>query len=99
VALVALGETISRLKSLLVAALEQSASVVLVSDLDKLELPPEVEIQPASGLKEVKRWADYVAVDLPREKISGLREMLGGNGQTKVSVDAQVLVLTPMPCG
>ena len=77
VALVALGDTSARLKPLLMTALKQNASVVLVSELDLSELPPEVEIQPVSTLPEVAHWADYAAIDMPREKLSGLCQELG----------------------
>ena len=69
--------------------LEQNASVVLVSELDLPELPPEVEIQPISSLAEVAHWADYVAIDVPRENLPGLREMLGFEEQAKVPFEAQ----------
>lgn len=98
VALVALGETSARLKPLLADTLNQDASVVLVSDLDASDLPPEVEIQPLSALTEVAQWADYLAMDMPRESLPGLRGMLGLSQQAKVKFVAQVLVLSPMPC-
>jgi len=99
IALVALGETSARLKPLLVEALRNGASVVLVSDLELTGLPPEVEIQPVSALREVVQWADYVAMDLPRESLTGLREKLGPTEQARVKIEAQALVLAPMPCG
>jgi len=99
VALVALGETAARLKPLLAIALGQGASVVLVSDLNLPELQPEVEIQPVAALAEVVKWADYLAIDLPRESLPGLREKLGPVGQARVRFEAQALVATPMPCG
>ena len=109
VALVALGDTYARLKPLLMAALEQTASVVLVSELSLPDLPPEVEIQPVSALPEVAQWADYLAIDVDRESLPGLREMLGFGEQAGVKIEAQaapwrapaerVLVVTPMPCG
>ena len=99
VALIALGNTSARLKPLLMAALAQNASVVLVSELDLSDLPPEVEIRPVSSLPEVAGWADYAAIDVPCEKLSGLQEMLGLEKQAKVPFEAQVLVSTPMPCG
>jgi dihydroorotate dehydrogenase electron transfer subunit len=83
---------------LLIAALEQGASVVLVSDLDLPGLPPEVEFQPVSGLAEVARWADYLALDLPRESLPGLNERLGLGEQAEARFEAQALVVTPMPC-
>jgi len=99
VALAVLGETSARLKPLLTAALEQGASVVLVSDLELTNLPPEVEIQSTAMLAEVAQWADYLAIDVEREMLPGLRQMLGIDEQSKVNFDAQVLVVTPMPCG
>jgi hypothetical protein len=99
VALVALDETFARLNPLLANALKQDVSVVLVSDLDLPDLPPEVELQPLSALAEMAQWADYLAIDISRDSLSGLREMLGLNGQAKLKYEAQVLVITPMPCG
>lgn len=99
VALVTLGETHARLKSLQTEASRNDASVVLVSDLDLPNLPPEVEIQPLSALTEVTAWADYIAIDLPREALPGLREKLGIDWQAGVRFEAQVLVVTPAPCG
>lgn len=99
VVLIALGDTSARLKPLLMTALEQSASVVLVSELDLSDLPPEVEIRPVSSLPKVAGWADYTAIDLPREKKSGLQEMLGSMNQVAIPIEAQVLVFTSMPCG
>lgn len=99
VTLAALGETSARLKPLLFDALNQGAPVVLVSDLDLPDLPPEVEIRPVAVLAEVIRWADYLAMDIPRESLSGLREMLGFSEQARVRSEAQALVVAPMPCG
>jgi len=109
VALVSLGETSARLKPLLTASLKQEALVVLVSDLDLTDLPPEVEIQPLSALTDITQWADYVALDVPREFLPRLREKLGLSGHARVRFarpgaagragEAQVLVFTPMPCG
>jgi len=99
VALVPLGETSARLKPLLAAALEQDASVVLVSDMDLSDLPHEIEIQPLTALREITQWADYIALDMPRESLPGLRQMLGLGEQARVQLEAQVLVVTPMPCG
>ena len=98
VALAALCETAARLNPLLVAAMEQGASVVLVSNLDLFDLPAEIEIQPLSALADVVKWADYLALDLPRESLTGLREKLGFGDQLKAKLEAQMLVVTSMPC-
>jgi dihydroorotate dehydrogenase electron transfer subunit len=97
--LVALGETAARLKPLLGNALGQGASVVLVSDLEFPDLLPEVEVRPLAALAEVANWADYLAFDASRESLTGLRERLGLGEQAEVKCEAQVLVVTPMPCG
>ena len=99
VALVALGETAARLNLLMASALQQDASVVLVSDMDLPDLAPEVEFQPVAALGEVVKWADYLGLDLPRESLPGLRERLGHGGQAGVKYGAQALIVTPMPCG
>jgi dihydroorotate dehydrogenase electron transfer subunit len=99
VALVAFGDTVARLRPLLAVALERKAAVVLVSDLDVNDVSSEVEIQPLSGLEDVIKWADFLAVDIPREFLPGLREKLGINGHVKLALEAQVLVHSPMPCG
>jgi dihydroorotate dehydrogenase electron transfer subunit len=67
------------------AALLNGAPVVLVTDLESPDLPPEVEIQPVSALADVAKWADTLAVDLPRESLPGLREKLGTEGQARAT--------------
>jgi Iron-sulfur cluster binding domain of dihydroorotate dehydrogenase B len=99
VALVALAETAARLKPLLANALGQGASIVLISDLDLPDLPPEVEVRPVAALAEVAQWADYLAIDLSRESLSGLLKKLGPGKKDGVKREAQALILTPMPCG
>ena len=99
VTLVALGETSARLRPLLFDALNQGASVVLVSNLELPDLPPEIEIQPVTALAEVVQWADYLAMDIPRESLTGLREVLGLGQQARAKVEAELLVVTLMPCG
>jgi len=99
VALIAFAESTARLKPLLAIALKQAASVVLVSDLASIEYPPEVEIRPASELSDILEWADYLAIDLSRDSLPELQEKLRNGVQAKINSDAQILVLTPMPCG
>jgi len=99
IALVPLGETSARLKPLLAAALEIGAAVVLVTDLELPDLSPEVEIQPVSMLAETARWSDYLAIDVFRESLPGLQEKLEIGEQAGIPFEAQVLVVTSMPCG
>lgn len=99
VALVALGGTSARLDPLMAVALEQGGAVVLVGDLEMAGLPPEVEIRPVAALPDVASWADYIAFDLPRQSLPGLREKLGFGEQAPLRFAAQALIHTPMPCG
>lgn len=105
IALIALAETAARLKPLLAVALGQGASVVLVSDLGLPDLPPEVEVQPVSALADVAQWAEYMAIDLFRGSLPGLREKLGfgehvgASRQARAKFEAQALVITPITCG
>ena len=99
VALVAFDDSPARLKELMRKALKQEAAVVLVSDVSEGQLPDEVEVQPLSVLGDVLRWADYIAIDVARENLQKIKEMLGSQNQASVKSDAQVLIRTPMPCG
>lgn len=99
VALVPFEDSPARLKILIQPALDQGAGVVLVSDSDGERLPDEVEVQPFSALDEVLDWADYIALDVLRENLTGLRERLGGRNQVLVKGEAQVFVHAPVLCG
>jgi hypothetical protein len=99
VGLIPFDDSPSRLMSLIKPALKQGAAVVLVSDSDGERLPDEVEVQPFSALDDILVWADYIAFDVLRENLPGLRERLDGMNQALVRKEAQVLVYTPVPCG
>jgi NAD(P)H-flavin reductase len=107
VALVAWDNYSARLAPLMNLAYKQEAAVTLVSDTQPEDLPLQVEVQPFSSLDEVVKWADYIAVDVERESLHGLRERFGLGHQAKGRVgsgsfilnEMQILVSTPMPCG
>ena len=99
VGLVAIENSPSRLHGLIQPALHQAAAVVLVGDKQVDSLPDEVEVQPLSALPEIIQWADYIAFDVARESLPGLREQLFNGNQAKASFDSQVLMRTPIPCG
>jgi len=99
VALVAFDDSPARLHGLITPALKQNAAVVLLCDSRLDNLPDAVEVQPVSALSEVMDWADYVAFDVARENLPGLRERLFNGRQAKALYEAQVLVRTPVPCG
>jgi len=99
VALIAFGGSFVRLNALIAQSLKQGAAVVLVCDMDAPGLPDDVEVQPLSALEDVTQWADYVAFDVERGNLPGLRERFGGQSQTSLKSVAHVLIHAPMPCG
>lgn len=99
VALVAFDDSPARLRELMRRALHQEVAVVLVCDTSEIQLPNEVEVQPLSTLGDVAAWADYIAIDVAREKLVGLKEMMRGQNQTSNKSETQVLIRTPLPCG
>jgi NAD(P)H-flavin reductase len=96
VALVSFGDTVQRLAALIAPAIEQSAAVTMVSAQPPTGLPNAVEIMPVESLPEVLSWADYIALDMPREMVPSLPNLFPLNG---IICTAQVLLTSPMPCG
>jgi NAD(P)H-flavin reductase len=99
VALVAYDDNPSRLRGLIRPSLSQNAAVVLVGAAVSDDIPDEVEMQPSSALSDVCEWADYIAVDVARENLPGLRQRLGKSNRISAARETQVLVRTPVPCG
>jgi hypothetical protein len=99
VALIAFDESSARLHGLISIALKQDAEVVLVSNSIVGDVPEAVEVQPQQALTDIYQWADYAALDVARENLHQLGEMLGKREQAKSPREAQVLVRAPMPCG
>jgi dihydroorotate dehydrogenase electron transfer subunit len=98
-ALAVLKDAISRLMPLAAAALAQDMAVTLYADSPLPLLPSALEVYPLSALPEAPAWADQLALDLSLPKLPGLRACLGLNLQEHLPCQAQVLILTPMPCG
>ncbi len=96
VALAAYGETTQRLAAIIESALSQGAAVTLLSAHPPTGLPNAVEVMPLESLPEVLRWADYVALDMPREKIGILPDSIDSK---VISGSAQILLTSPLPCG
>lgn len=96
VALAAWDVSPAYLLGLIPLALKQDAAISLVSDDPPEELPSDVEIRPLAALEETCQWADYLALAVTRE---GWRERVGNSRALKVPREAQVLIVTPMPCG
>jgi hypothetical protein len=97
VALLAWDDVPARLLALLPPALKQGAELTLIAETAPRELPAEVEVHPLQSLDEALAWADFLAVDAGRESLPGLRSRLGE--QKQLTVETQVLIRTPMPCG
>jgi hypothetical protein len=98
VALASFDASPERLMALLVVALAQAASVVLVCEHAPADLPLAVEVQPASALRDAIAWADYLALDAAREALPRLLRLPALDGLLKPASTAQVLVRTPVPC-
>jgi hypothetical protein len=97
--LVAYDDGPARVRGLIGPALRQKAGVVLLCDSASGDLADDVEVQPLSVLGEILAWADYVALDIARENLPGLRERLGSSKPVQAARDTQVLIRTPIPCG
>ena len=88
----------ARLYGLVGSALRQDAAVVLIGDSGTENLPDDVEVQPRSALDEILEWSDYFALDVTREELNPLRDMLRNTHPWAVGKEAQVLLRTPIPC-
>lgn len=96
IALAALDVTPAYLLGLISKAQAQGAAISLVCENPPEGLPSDVEIRPLAALEEVSAWADYLALAATR---AGWRERVGNRDQFTVTREAQVLIVTPMPCG
>jgi hypothetical protein len=97
-ALAALGDSPARLLPLARTALERDCAVTLNSDAPLPGLPSPLEIYPLASLREALTWPDLLALDLPLERLSALRDLLGVRQGDALPCAAQALVWTPMPC-
>ncbi|RJP48681.1 MAG: hypothetical protein C4583_13960 [Anaerolineaceae bacterium] len=96
VALAAWDVSSAYLLGMVTLALKQDAAISLICDEPPENLPADVEIRPLVALEETCQWADYLALAVTRE---GWRERVGNSDALNVPREAQVLIVTPMPCG
>lgn len=96
--LVAFGVTISRLMPLVEQIAQSHGVVTLFTDLPLPRIPALLEAYPLASLREALDWPDFLAVDLPLQKLFELRNMLGLSDGNRLTCPAQVLITTPMPC-
>jgi dihydroorotate dehydrogenase electron transfer subunit len=98
VGLVAFDDSPSRLRGLVRPALQQNASVVMLTNSNTDDLPDEVEVQPLSALGEILQWADFLALDAARDHVRELLEQMAARIPLYRLSEAQILVRAPMPC-
>jgi dihydroorotate dehydrogenase electron transfer subunit len=89
------GENPARLLALVEPALAQNTAVILLTDDPPDGLPAAIEISPLAVLAETLRWADYLALDLPRASLPAALKLIldasySGNGQAFIE--------TSIPC-
>jgi NAD(P)H-flavin reductase len=99
IALATFDSSLQRLLPLIFQAVSNQADVTVFSDTALPRIPAAVEVFPLSDLPSVLTWADYLALDLPRNAIPGLRKQLGLAPGIAPGCPAQALVFTAMPCG
>jgi hypothetical protein len=97
--LIALGDTNARLLPLTSAAKSERYSVTLFSEAPLGDLPPDLEAYPLKDLQESLSWADFLAVDVPLDRLESLVEHFGNYSQELAELRGQVLVQAVMPCG
>ena len=86
----------ARLMPVITQALQRDVSVTLFSDSPLVGLPYALEVSPLAALTEALPWADFLALDLPLEKLEDLRTLMGAG---ELRCPAQALIYIPMPCG
>jgi hypothetical protein len=99
VALIAFDDSPALLRGLMSLALGQDSEIVLVCNAPVQNLPEIVEIQPLAVFKDVCKWADFIALDVSRENLNGVKEIFVGLEQVPAAREAQILIRTSMPCG
>ncbi|HAE58644.1 MAG TPA: hypothetical protein DCG54_03815 [Anaerolineae bacterium] len=93
-------ESPGRVLALLEACHRQGAEVALVAESTPAAIPLSVEVLARAALPEATHWADYAALDIPREQIeSVLASQPVSDSLHLLSGYAQVFIETPVPCG
>lgn len=97
-ALIALGNSNSRLLPLVNALKFPHANITLFSDAVLPALPPDVEAYPLQDSGDSLTWADFIAVDAPLESLEILSGIISESALGLRGLRGQVLVHTSMPC-
>jgi NAD(P)H-flavin reductase len=91
---------LGRVLSLLEACQRQGAEVALIAESAPEGIPLSVEVLPPAALPEAAHWADYAALDIPREQIEiRLASLPVSDSLPILSGYAQIFIETPVPCG
>lgn len=96
IVLASFGKSAARLMALTEHALTQNAAIALLTNNPPEGIPAAIEISPIATLSEATRWADYLAVDIPRALLPTLLQAIS---RAAYHGDGQILVDAPMPCG
>lgn len=99
IALAALDASPAYLLGLVPLAMRQDAAISLICDDPPEGLPADVEIHPLAAFPEICQWADYLALAVTREAYPGWHARLHCGGRIEIPRQAQVLIITSMPCG
>lgn len=97
-ALGALGETFSRLVPLAIQSIEAHLAVTLFTSSPFSSLPTDLEVYPLTDLPDALNWADFLALDLNLDQLSGLRNTLKLRPDMRLPCPGQALIYTEMPC-
>ncbi len=96
--LAVLGDTVSRLMPLVYQSAKTNLGVTLFTDLSLPKLPAMVEMYPLATLAGSLDWPDFMALDVPLERLAELRDVLGLPHGSGLPCPAQVLITSPFPC-
>lgn len=97
-ALIALGNSISRLLPLLDRLELENSSITIFSDLPFSDLPPVLEAYPIESLPESITWADFFVVDSPLDRLEVMASLFYKSSHDLAALRGQILVHTNMPC-
>jgi len=97
-ALISLGNSISRLLPLLDRLKMENTSITIFSDLPLSDLSPALEAYPLESLPESITWADFFVVDSPLDRLDLIDPLFYKSPNEMVALRGQVLVHTNMPC-
>jgi len=97
-AMIAMGNTNSRLLPLVDNLKSPQVSITLFSNAQPADLPPDVEAYPIQDLEDSLDWPDFFAIDTTLGRLEALSALFDQVRQKRPGLRGQVLVRTHMPC-